>query len=192
MESLGWAPEGIDGTVPNASRIYRLPAGRGSQFCGRSGVRETIEAGSVGSEAGCVCQPCVSGSVGSVAHVRAILAGNPGGNAAPPTVVLAGAAFHFGRDDPYAVVAQLRDAVVSGRYLAISHSAQVTELAKGQEAARQLLARTTLGYYRSREQIARLLTSRIPSFRWLLEGSCRWAGAGCDHDRDGSPGLGHL
>jgi S-adenosyl methyltransferase len=62
-------------------------------------------------------------------------------------------------DDPYAIVAQLRDAVIAGSYIAVSHVTQVAEQAEGQETVRQLLSRTaTPGYYRTREQIVRLLT----------------------------------
>jgi hypothetical protein len=61
-------------------------------------------------------------------------------------------------DDPYAIVGQLRDAVVAGSYIALSHTTQVAELATAQEAVRQLLKQTpTPFYFRSQEQIARLL-----------------------------------
>lgn len=78
----------------------------------------------------------------------------------PVAVVLSGV-LHFipDADDPYAIVARLRDSVVSGSYIAVTNWTQVPEYAETQEALRRMSERTpTPVTLRSREQVARLLT----------------------------------
>lgn len=81
-----------------------------------------------------------------------------------PVAVLLLAVMHFipDVDDPLSVIAQLRDSLVAGSYIAMSHvtmTADQTEaLAKGLEAARQVTQRTSTPiYYRTHEQVARML-----------------------------------
>jgi hypothetical protein len=120
----------------------------------------------------------------AVAHTRAVLASNPRAGVlqadlrSPVTIVdhpdvtnlldfsepvavtmVAALPFIPDTDDPYAIVGQLRDTIVAGSYIALTHTTQVTELATAQEAVQQLLKRTpTPLYFRTQEQIARLLT----------------------------------
>jgi S-adenosyl methyltransferase len=62
-------------------------------------------------------------------------------------------------DDPYGIVAQLRDTVVAGSYIALAHGTTVPELAEALEAGKRIYQRTpTPAYPRSREEIGRLLT----------------------------------
>src|SRR5262249_29214081 len=61
-------------------------------------------------------------------------------------------------DDPFRIVTQLRDAVVSGSYLALSHVAQAAEQDERLVVVRQMSQQTSTPWQpRSREQIARLL-----------------------------------
>jgi SAM-dependent methyltransferase len=118
-----------------------------------------------------------------VAHTRAILAGHPRVGvlqadlrrpadivnhpdvtglldfSSPVAVVLSGV-LHFipDADDPYAIVAQLRDSIAAGSYIALSNWTKVAEHAETQEALRRVSERTpTPVTLRSREQVARLL-----------------------------------
>lgn len=62
-------------------------------------------------------------------------------------------------DDPCAIVGQLRDAMVAGSYIVVAHPVQLADRAEAQEKIRKLTNRTTTPvWYRSREQIARMLT----------------------------------
>jgi SAM-dependent methyltransferase len=119
----------------------------------------------------------------AVAHTRAILAENPRVGvlradlrrpleivdhpdvtalldfSVPVAVVLSGV-LHFlsDADDPYAVVAQLRDSIVAGSYIALTNWTQVAEHAEKQEALRRMSQQTpTPVTLRPREQVARLL-----------------------------------
>lgn len=77
-----------------------------------------------------------------------------------PVAVMLVTVLHFisDDDDPCGIVAQLRDAVVAGSYIALSHGTQVPELAEALEAGKQIYQRTpTPTYPRSREEIAMLL-----------------------------------
>lgn len=120
----------------------------------------------------------------AVAHTQAILAGHPRVKvlrgdlrhpieivdhpdvtelldfSIPVAVVLSGV-LHFisDADDPLAILAQLRDAIVAGSYIALTNWTQVPEYAEGQEALRQMSNQTpTPVTLRSREQVAQLLT----------------------------------
>lgn len=120
----------------------------------------------------------------AVAHTRAILSGHPRVGVvqkdlrdpmgiindpevrglfdfSEPIGVVLASVLHFISDDgdPYGIVAQLRDAVVAGSYIALSHGTKVAELADALEAGRRIYQRTpTPTYLRSAEEIARLLT----------------------------------
>jgi hypothetical protein len=62
-------------------------------------------------------------------------------------------------DDPVAIVSQLRDAVVAGSYIVVSHMVKLAERAEEQKSIRQLTRQTTTPVqYRSRAQVARLFT----------------------------------
>lgn len=119
----------------------------------------------------------------AVAHTRAILAGNPRAGVlqadlrrpidivdhpevtavldfSEPVAVVLSAVLHFvsDEDDPFLIVAQLRDAVVAGSYIALSHVTPVAEDAEGLEGAKRVFQKTpTPAYYRTREQVAQLL-----------------------------------
>jgi hypothetical protein len=120
----------------------------------------------------------------AVAHTRAILAGHPRVEvlqadlrrpidivdhpdvtslldfSAPVAVVLSGV-LHFisDDDDPYAIIAQLRDAIVADSYIALSNWTRVEEHAETQEALRRMSERTpTPVTLRSRAEVTRLLT----------------------------------
>jgi len=123
----------------------------------------------------------------AVAHARAILAENPLAGAvqgdlrrpmdivghpevtdlldfSQPVAVVLSAVLHFisDADDPFAVVAQLQDAVVSGSYIALSHvtwvPGQAEELAQALASIRELVKRSpTPAYIRTQEQVARLM-----------------------------------
>jgi len=61
-------------------------------------------------------------------------------------------------DNPFRIVGQLRDAVVAGSYIALTHGIHMAELAEGQESVRRLLQRSpTSLHLRTREQVERLL-----------------------------------
>jgi hypothetical protein len=120
----------------------------------------------------------------AVAHTRAILAGHPRVRVlqadprrpvdivdhpdvtdlldfSEPVAVMLMSVLHFipDADDPERIVGQLRDAVVAGSYIALSHAVHVTERAEAFEAVRQVSQRTpTPWHLRSQEQVARLLT----------------------------------
>ena len=117
-----------------------------------------------------------------VAHTRAILAGNSLAGVlqadlrrprdilehpdlkglldfSQPIAVLLLAVLHVvaDADDPYGIVAQLRDAIVDGSYIAISHATWVAELAEAFESVLRLSKQTsTPGLFRSREEVTRL------------------------------------
>jgi hypothetical protein len=119
----------------------------------------------------------------AVAHTQAILAGNPRVRVlqedlrrprhivdhtdvtglldfSQPIAVMMVSVLHFipESDDPYAIVGQLRDAVVSGSYIALSHSTLTPELAETFETVRQMSQSGPAPlHFRSPEQIARLL-----------------------------------
>jgi hypothetical protein len=119
----------------------------------------------------------------AVAHTRAILSGHTLTRVVPadlrrptdiidhpdvrdllnfskPIAVVLASVLHFisDADDPYGIVAQLRDAVVAGSYIALSHGTAVPELAESLESSQRLYQRTpTSTHVRSREEIARLL-----------------------------------
>jgi len=120
----------------------------------------------------------------AVAHTRAILAGNPRVRVlqadlrrtteivdhpevtglldfSEPVAVVLSAVLHaiVDADDPYGIVARLRDAVVADSYIVISHVTWVAEMGETLEAIQQLGKRTaTPGQIRSREEVARLFT----------------------------------
>jgi hypothetical protein len=120
----------------------------------------------------------------AVAHTRALLAGHPRFGVAQadlrrptniighpdvrglldfsePVAAMLVSVLHFipDADDPYGIVTQLRDAVVAGSYIALSHGTKVAELAEALEASRRIYERTpTPAHPRSREEVARLLT----------------------------------
>lgn len=76
-----------------------------------------------------------------------------------PVAVVLSAVLHtiVDADDPYRIVAQLRDAVAPGSYIVISHVTWVAELADEFKAIQQLGKRTpTSGQIRSPEEVARL------------------------------------
>jgi hypothetical protein len=78
-----------------------------------------------------------------------------------PVAVMLVSVLHFISDDndPYGIIAQLRDAVVAGSYIAISHVTRPPELAEAWDASARILQRTsTPVYLRSGEEVARLLT----------------------------------
>jgi len=119
----------------------------------------------------------------AVAHTRAILAGNQRAGAlqadlrrpmdivdhpdvtavldfSEPVAVVLSSVLHFipDDDDPFLIVTQLRDAVVAGSYIVVSHVAPVAEQAEGLEGARQVFRRTpTPAHYRTKEQLAQML-----------------------------------
>lgn len=123
----------------------------------------------------------------AVAHARVLLAENPRVGAlqadlrrpmdivdhpdvtalldfSQPVAVLLLAVLHFipDADDPFAIVARLRDSIITGSYIALSHTTRVPErneaLVKALESARQLSEETsTPTYYRTGEQVARLM-----------------------------------
>ena len=119
----------------------------------------------------------------AVAHTRAMLAGHPRVGVvqadlrhpaeitnhpevvglldfSEPVAVVLVSVLHFipDDDDPYRIVAQLRDAVAAGSYIALAHGTKVPELAEALEASKQIYQRTpTPAYPRSRKEIARLL-----------------------------------
>jgi S-adenosyl methyltransferase len=120
----------------------------------------------------------------AVAHTRAILAGNRRVrvlqadlrrpidivehpevtdllNFSEPVAVVLSAVLNYNpdTDDPFAIVAQLRDAIVAGSYIALSHVTPVAERADAFEAAKQATRPTpTPIHYRTREQVARFFT----------------------------------
>jgi SAM-dependent methyltransferase len=120
----------------------------------------------------------------AVAHSRAILAGHPRVGVleadlrrpadivnhpdvtelldfSEPVAVMLLAVLHFvpDTDDPLAIIAQLRDAVVRGSYIALSHGTPIPDLEGELNTIRQLYRRTpTPLHLRTKEQIAELLT----------------------------------
>jgi hypothetical protein len=119
----------------------------------------------------------------AVAHSGAILAGNPGARVvladlrtpaqflyhpevlgfldfAQPVAVLLNAVLHFvsDADDPAGILAQVRDVLVSGSFLTISHGVPMPRLAMEQESIRQLYQSTpTSVHLRTPERIEQLL-----------------------------------
>ena len=82
-------------------------------------------------------------------------------NFSEPTAVVLSSVLPFisDDDDPRGIITQFRDVLVSGSYIVVSHATQVAELTEAQESARRLYQRTpTPGQFRSREQVAQLLT----------------------------------
>jgi S-adenosyl methyltransferase len=99
----------------------------------------------------------------AVAHTREILAGNPWAKVlqgdlrrpidivdhpdvtdlldfSEPVAVVLSAVFHFvsDEDDPFMIITQLRNAVVSGSYIAMSHVTPAAEHAEGLEGAKHV------------------------------------------------------
>jgi hypothetical protein len=142
----------------------------------------------------------------AVAHTRAILAGHPRVGvlqadlrrpidiidhpdvtglldfSEPVAVLLTTVLYYISdADDPFGIVSQLRDAVVSGSYIALTHAIHMAELAEGQEGVRQLLQQSpTSLHLRTREQVARLLTGLdvlepgiVPATDWKPDPSGR-------------------
>src|SRR5215468_8869465 len=119
----------------------------------------------------------------AVAHTRAILAGRPRVGVlqadlrhpiyimdhpdvtslldfSMPVAVMLSGVLHFisDADDPSAIIAQLRDSIVAGSYIALSNWTHVVEYAETQEALRRMSEKTpTPVTLRSREQVTRLL-----------------------------------
>lgn len=119
----------------------------------------------------------------AVAHSRAILAGNPNVGVlqadlrnpsgivdhrdvvelldfSEPMGVVLSSVLHFvaDDDDPYAIVGQLRDAVVRGSYVVLSHGTPVPSLGGELDTLRQVYRQTpTPLHMRTREQIGQLL-----------------------------------
>jgi hypothetical protein len=119
----------------------------------------------------------------AVAHSGAILADNPGATVvradlrrpaqilyhpdvlgfldfSQPVAVLLNAVLHFvsDDDDPGGILTQVRDVLVSGSHLTISHGTPLPQRASEQESVRQLYHSTpTSVRLRTREQLARLL-----------------------------------
>ena len=151
----------------------------------------------------------------AVAHSRAILAGHPRVKVleadlrmpaaivdhpdvtrlldfSEPVAVVLSAVMHFvpDADDPRAILATLRDAVVGGSYLVLSHSAPVPSLEGEQDTVQQLYQRTpTPLHLRTSEQMAELLAGLdlvepgiVPITDWRPD----------PHDRDEVPGPGLL
>jgi hypothetical protein len=120
----------------------------------------------------------------AVAHSRAILAGNPRVEAleadlrrpadivyhpdtrklldfSKPVAIILFLVLHYVPDDDeaQAIMAQLQDVLVSGSYIALTHVSPLPGIEDQMEHARQLFDETpTATYFRSREQIADLLT----------------------------------
>jgi SAM-dependent methyltransferase len=120
----------------------------------------------------------------AVAHTQAILAGHPNVRAlqadlrrpieiidhpdatdlldfSEPIAVMLLSVLHFipDADNPERILRQLRDALVAGSYIALSHAIPVAERAEAFEAVRQLSEQTpTPWHLRSQEQVTRLLT----------------------------------
>jgi S-adenosyl methyltransferase len=134
----------------------------------------------------------------AVTHTRAILAGNPRVRVlredlrsprrilnhpdvtglldfSQPISVMLVSVLHFipESDDPYAIVGEFRDAVVAGSYIALSHATLTPEQAKAFETIRQMSQSSVPLQFRTREQIARLLTGLdivepgiVPTAHW--------------------------
>ena len=119
----------------------------------------------------------------AVAHTRAMLAGHPHVGVLQadlrrpaeiighpdvrylldfhaPMAVIMSSVLHFipDADDPFTIVAQLRNAIVPGSYIALSHGSPPPERLAEYETLRKLVRQTPASFHpRSREQIARLL-----------------------------------
>jgi S-adenosyl methyltransferase len=119
----------------------------------------------------------------AVAHSGAILADNPGTRVlwgdlrrpaeilyhpdvlgfldfSQPVAVLLNAVLHFvsDDDDPAGILAQVRDALVAGSHLTITHGTPVPQRASEQERVRRLYQSTpTSVHFRTREQIRHML-----------------------------------
>ena len=120
----------------------------------------------------------------AVAHSRAILAGNPRVSVlqadlrepvaivddpeatrvldfAEPVAVVLAAVLHFipDADDPGAILVRLREVLVSGSYLVVSHGTEVADLEDKLETFRKLYEQTPTPFHlRSHEQLAQLLS----------------------------------
>jgi hypothetical protein len=104
-----------------------------------------------------------------------------------PVAVLMTAVMHFvsDTDDPAAIVAQLRDVLVSGSYITITHVAPTPEFEEQLATLQQLYRRTPTPFHlRTPERIAQLLTGFelvepgiVPITEWRPE----------SHDRDTEP-----
>jgi hypothetical protein len=76
-----------------------------------------------------------------------------------PVAVLLNAVLHFvpDSDDPPAIMAQIKEAIVAGSYIAMTHGTEVKERAEEQAEVRQLYQSTpTSVTFRDTEQVARL------------------------------------
>jgi hypothetical protein len=120
----------------------------------------------------------------AVAHSQAILAGNPLATViqadlrqpadilyhpdvmrlldfSQPVAVLLNAVLHFvpDSDDPPAILAQIREALVAGSYIAMTHGTEVRERADEQEQVRQLYQSTpTSVTFRDADQVREFFT----------------------------------
>jgi SAM-dependent methyltransferase len=120
----------------------------------------------------------------AVAHSQAILAGNQRAKAmegdlrepikivdhpdvtglldlSKPVAVLITGVMHFisDADDPRRIITQLKDAVVSGSYIVVSHIAPMPELENELANLQEVFQKTPTPFYlRTREQLAELLT----------------------------------
>ena len=120
----------------------------------------------------------------AVAHSRAILAGHPRVDVlradlrqpasivsdpavtelldfVEPVAVVLSAVVHFipDDDDPLAILAELRDAIVAGSYIVLSHGTPAPVLASDLDSLRQVYRQTpTPLHMRTQEQLAQLLT----------------------------------
>jgi hypothetical protein len=101
-----------------------------------------------------------------------------------PVALLLVAVLHFigDEDDPYAVVARLRDALAPGSYLAVVHMLDAEERHDDADKVRHVYSRSSTGVYpRSREQVMRffgdfeLLDNDLFISRELIQ---RFAGLG--------------
>jgi hypothetical protein len=118
----------------------------------------------------------------AVAHTRAILAGHPRARVlqadlrrpaeiidhldvqhlldfhAPIAVIMASVLHYIpDADDPFTIVAQLRDAIAPGSYIALSHGTPPPERLAAYKTLRKLAQKTPTSFHpRSREQIAQL------------------------------------
>jgi hypothetical protein len=118
----------------------------------------------------------------AVAHTRAILAGNPRVGVLQadlrhpveivdhpdarrlldfqaPIAVMMASVLHFipDADDPFKIVAQLRDAIVPGSYIALTHATPPPERLEAYETIQEMAKQTPASFHpRSREQVEQL------------------------------------
>jgi len=76
-----------------------------------------------------------------------------------PIAVIMASVLHFipDADDPFAIVAQLRDAIVPGSYIALSHATPTAERQEAYKTLQKIVQQTPVPFQpRSREQVAEL------------------------------------